>query len=91
MAIIAVLCFKMYSDRLIYSDYSKLVERNDSLRHELLRVKSKRDTIYRLIDSSKVKVEVIERWYEKKAIDIANQSTTDDMLFFTDYISNHEK
>ena len=33
------------------------------------------------------KVDVIEHWYEKELTDITNQSIADDVVFFTEYLS----
>ena len=54
-------------------DYNELVNHIDSLNSE--------------ISSSKVKVDVIEHWYEKELTDITNQSIADDVVFFTEYLS----
>lgn len=69
------------------SEYQSLIEKMDSLNIELDILKLQRDSLRNVIDSSKVKVEVIEHWYEKKLTDITNQPIAADVEFFTNYIS----
>lgn len=69
------------------SNYEELVNRIDSLNSEISLLKLERDSLHNVIDSSKVKVDVIEHWYEKELTDITNQSIADDVVFFTEYLS----
>lgn len=68
-------------------NYQELVNDIDSLNKELSLLQLERDSLHNMVDSSKAKVEVIERWYEKDLIDITNQSIADDVVFFTEYLS----
>lgn len=71
----------------LQSDYDELVNHIDSLNSEISLLKLQRDSLHNVIDSSKVKVDVIEHWYEKELTDITNQSIADDVVFFTEYLS----
>lgn len=68
-------------------NYEELVNQIDSLNSELSLLKLERDSLHNVIDSSKVKVDVIEHWYEKELTGITNQSIADDVVFFTEYLS----
>lgn len=68
-------------------NYNELVNYIDSLNSEISLLKLQRDSLHNVIDSSKVKVDVIEHWYEKELTDITNQSIADDVVFFTEYLS----
>nr|DAQ75867.1 MAG TPA: hypothetical protein [Caudoviricetes sp.] len=68
-------------------NYEELVNHIDSLNSEISLLKLQRDSLHNVIDSSKVKVDVIEHWYEKELTDITNQSIADDVVFFTEYLS----
>lgn len=68
-------------------DYNELVNHIDSLNSEISLLKLQSDSLHNVIDSSKVKVDVIEHWYEKELTDITNQSIADDVVFFTEYLS----
>lgn len=72
-------------------DYQNLTNKIDSLNVELNLLKLQRDSLLNVIDSSKVKVEVIENWYEKELVDITNQSIAADVEFFSNYISEVNK
>lgn len=73
------------------SNYEELVNRIDSLNSEISWLELERDSLYNVIDSSKVKVDVIEHWYEKELTDITNQSIASDVVFFTEYLSKAGK
>ena len=68
-------------------NYEELVNHIDSLNSEISLLELERDSLHNVIDSSKVKVDVIEHWYEKELTDITNQSIADDVVFFTEYLS----
>lgn len=68
-------------------NYKELVNHIDSLNSEISLLKLQRDSLHNVIDSSKVKIDVIEHWYEKGLTDITNQSIADDVVFFTEYLS----
>ena len=72
-------------------DYQSLVNGIDSLNIELDILKLQNDSLRSVIDSSKVKVKVVEHWYEKELSDITNQSIADDVVFFTEYLSEANK
>ena len=72
-------------------NYEELVNHIDSLNGEISLLKLERDSLHNVIDSSKVKVDVIEHWYEKELTDITNQSIADDVVFFTEYLSEVDK
>lgn len=72
-------------------NYKELVGRIDSLNNEISWLKSEKDSLRKVIDSSKVRVDVIEHWYEKEFTDITNQSIANDVVFFTEYLSEAGK
>lgn len=72
-------------------DYQNLTNKIDSLNVELNLLQLQRDSLLNVIDSSKVKVEVIENWYEKELVDITNQPIAADVEFFSNYISEVNK
>lgn len=72
-------------------DYQNLTNKIDSLNVELNLLKLQRDSLLNVIDSSKVKVEIIENWYEKELVNITNQPIAADVVFFSNYISEVNK
>lgn len=48
-------------------------------------------TIKNSIDSSKVVIQIIEKWYEKDYNTILTQPTDNDCMFFSNYISGYSK
>lgn len=48
------------------------------------------DSLQQQIDSSKNKIVIIEKEYEKEYIDITNASIADDIRFFSDYLSKND-
>lgn len=73
------------------SDYQNLTNKIDSLNNEIYLLKLERDSLFNIIDTSKVKVEIINNWYEKELVDITNQSIASDVMFFSNYISEADK
>lgn len=69
------------------SNYEELNNYIDSLNNKINLLKLEKDSLSEIIDSSKVKVNIIEHWYEKELINITNQSIADDVVFFTEYLS----
>lgn len=49
-------------------NYEELVNHIDSLNSEISLLELERDSLHNVIDSSKVKVDVIEHWYEKSLL-----------------------
>lgn len=75
----------------INPDYQNLTNKIDSLNIELNLLKLQKDSLLSIIDSSKVRVEIIENWYEKELVDITNQPVAADVEFFSKYISEANK
>lgn len=89
--LVAILWFFLRTTSTDVPDYKELTNKIDSLNSELSLLKLERDSLLTVIDSSKVKVEVIEHWYEKELTDITNQSIASDVVFFTEYLSQADK
>lgn len=89
--LVAILWFFLRTTPTDVPDYKELTNKIDSLNSELSLLKLERDSLLTVIDSSKVKVEVIEHWYEKELTDITNQSIASDVVFFTEYLSQADK
>lgn len=89
--LVAILWFFLRTTPTDIPDYKELTNKIDSLNSELSLLKLERDSLLTVIDSSKVKVEVIEHWYEKELTDITNQSIASDVVFFTEYLSQADK
>lgn len=88
---IAVIIWRPKHEENITPNYQELIHRIDSLDSQLNLLKLERDSLYNVIDSSVAKVEVIEHWYEKELIDVTHQSIADDVVFFTEYLSEASK
>lgn len=89
--LVVILWFSLRTTPTDIPDYKELTNKIDSLNSELSLLKLERDSLLTVIDSSKVKVEVIEHWYEKELTDITNQSIASDVVFFTEYLSQADK
>lgn len=83
---------------ILYSNSSKVesnseefIAKIDSLELELSNLEVKRDSINKEIDTVFVKLTVIEKEYEEKYIDILSNSTSDDYVFFTDYLERNKE
>lgn len=63
----------------------------DSLNVELDYLRMEKAELLEKIDTSKVKIKVIEKWYEKKRDIILTQPTDSDCMFFSDYLSEKFK
>lgn len=72
-------------------NYDSLIHYIDSLNGELDTLKGTRDSLISVIDTSKVKINNVKAWYEKKLIDVTNQPVADDVVFFTEYLSETGK
>lgn len=68
-------------DNSIYHKY-------DSIQHELLKERLRRDTVSKAIAASEERVDTIIKWYNREKATITNQSSDADMLFFADYLSS---
>ena len=90
-AFISITLYSYLQPKEVVPDYQSLVDKIDSLNIELDILKLQKDSLHAVIDSSKVKVKVIEHWYEKELTDITNQSIADDVVFFTEYLSETNK
>ena len=73
------------------SDSKEFIAKIDSLELELSNIEVKRDSVNKEIDTVFVKLTVIEKEYEKKYINILSNSTSDDYVFFTDYLKRNKE
>ena len=83
---------------ILYSNSSKVepnseefIAKIDSLELELSNLEVKRDSVNKEIDTVFVKLTVIEKEYEEKYINILSNSTSDDYVFFTDYLERNKE
>ena len=72
-------------------DTSKYINKIDSLELEISNLEVKKDSIDKEIDTVFVELKVIEKEYEEKYIDILNNNTSDDYIFFSDYIKRNRE
>lgn len=89
--IIAAIFLKGKEEAPRYPSYQELINKVDSLNGELRELQLERDSLKGSIDSSKVRVEIIENWYEKELINITNQPIASDVKFFSEYLSENSK
>lgn len=64
----------------------KYVERIDSLNSELDTIKEHRDQVKKSIDTVYIELENTKVTYEKACSTIVNNTTSDDLLFFREYL-----
>ena len=83
--------YRAPSPTIQYPNEDKLNSIIDSLNIAIINVEHERDSLQLVIDSSKYKIKVVEHWYEKEFIDITNQSIADDVLFYSNYLSETSK
>ena len=83
---------------ILYSNSSKVesnseefIAKIDSLELELSNLEVKRDSVNKEIDTVFVKLTVIEKEYEEEYINILSNSTSDDYVFFTDYLERNKE
>ena len=83
---------------ILYSNSSKVesnseefIAKIDSLELELSNLEVKRDSVNKEIDTVFVKLTAIEKEYEEKYINILSNSTSDDYVFFTDYLERNKE
>lgn len=75
----------------VESNSEEFIAKIDSLELELSNLEVKRDSINKEIDTVFVKLTVIEKEYEEKYINILSNSTSDDYVFFTDYLERNKE
>lgn len=71
-------------------DVSEYITKIDSLEAELAKIENKKDSINKEIDTVYIKLKVVEKEYEEKYNDILFNSTSDDYLFFTEYVKRYD-
>lgn len=83
---------------ILYSNNSKVesnseefIAKIDSLELELSNLEVKRDSVNKEIDTVFVKLTVIEKEYEEKYVNILSNSTSDDYVFFTNYLERNKE
>ena len=75
----------------VESNSEEFIAKIDSLELELSNLEVKRDSVNKEIDTVFVKLTVIEKEYEEKYINILSNSTSDDYVFFTDYLERNKE
>ena len=71
-------------------DTKEYIEKIDSLESEISILQSKKDSIDIIMDTIYVRIENNNKRYEENSNIIINNSTNDNYLFFTDYISRNK-
>lgn len=71
-------------------DTKEYTEKIDSLESEISIIRTKKDSINRVIDTVYVEIENNNKRYEENSNIIIGNSTNDNYLFFTDYISRNK-
>ena len=71
-------------------DVNEYITKIDSLEAELAKIENKKDSINKEIDTVYIKLKVVEKEYEEKYNDILFNSTSDDYLFFTEYVERYD-
>ena len=71
-------------------DTKEYTEKIDSLESEISTIRTKKDSINRVIDTVYVEIENNNKRYEENSNIIISNSTNDNYLFFTDYISRNK-
>ncbi len=79
---------KYHSPKEVYTgeEYRELIHDIDSLSFHINTINKERDSLRSILDTTKSKVIIIEKEYEKDYIDITNQSISDDVEFFINYL-----
>lgn len=75
----------------VESNSEEFIAKIDSLELELSNLEVKRDSVNKEIDTVFVKLTAIEKEYEEKYINILSNSTSDDYVFFTDYLERNKE
>lgn len=71
-------------------DTKEYIERIDSLESEISVLQSKKDSIDAVIDTVYVRIKDNNTRYEENSNTVINNSTSDNYLFFTDYINRNK-
>ena len=71
-------------------DTKEYIEKIDSLESEISILQSKKDSIDTVIDTVYVRIENNNKRYEENSNTVVNNSTSDNYLFFTDYIKRNK-
>ena len=71
----------------VIPDNTKYEQAIDSLNKEVRKLEITNDSLISVITNSTGKIDTINYWKEKELIDITNQSIADDVVFFTEYLS----
>lgn len=71
-------------------DPKEYIERIDSLESEITILQSKKDSIDTVIDTVYVRIENNNKRYEENSNTVINNSTSDNYLFFTEYINRNK-
>lgn len=69
---------------LYYTKHNIIEVKSD--KEEIQKIEYINDSIITVIDSSNVRIEYINNWYEKELVNITNQSVAADVEFFTNYL-----
>lgn len=85
--IIIVVGLLLKEDPVVMPDTDKYEMTIDSLNKEIRDLANTNDSLISVITNSKGKIDTINNWYEKELIDITNQPIANDVVFFTEYLS----
>lgn len=76
------------TEKSLNSNYSNKI---DSLKSELLLIKTKRDSVNKRIDTTIVKIKQNERIYKETVNNIINNTVDDDYIFFINYLKENRE
>ena len=85
--IIIVISLLLKEDPVVMPDTNKYEMTIDSLNKEIRDLANTNDSILGVIATSNGKIDTIKYTYEKEFINITNQSIANDVVFFTEYLS----
>lgn len=85
--IIIVISLLLKEDPVVMPDADKYEMTIDSLNKEIRDLANTNDSILGVIATSNGKIDTIKYTYEKEFINITNQPIVDDVVFFTEYLS----
>lgn len=66
-----------------------LIEKLDSIQKRLDKIEFKRDSIKAVIDTTKVKINIVHETYKTTVERIINQPLDSDQVFLTDYLNGY--